>query len=118
MYPKGDSILSLCNELKAELREELQPGDIGTFIKNWADLEDYVMETARRTTQRNVSLREAFLALARQREFKEEQATQLDALRRFRNMVVHQPSAVKLADIRQWSDYLRDLLKDIRKGGA
>ncbi len=115
LYPKGDRIFELCNHLKSELQEELQPGDIGAFIKEWANLEESLLERARRVTERNVSIREAIVALAKRGELQSEQATELDGLRKFRNAVVHQPETVKTDVLREWLDRTRQLQKTIRK---
>src|SRR5580700_9562696 len=56
LYPKGDKILDLCNELKSQLRDELRLGEVGEFIRVWSTLEEYLLQTARRLTERNVSL--------------------------------------------------------------
>lgn len=114
LYPRGDQILDLCNDLKGELRDELQPGDLGAFIGAWAELEESLLETARRVTARNVSVREAITALAKRGELKGEQATELDALRRFRNVVVHTPRMVKPGALREWLTTIRRLAKELR----
>jgi hypothetical protein len=109
LYPRGDQILDLCNRLKTELREELQPGDLGAFIKEWASLEEYLLETARRVTERNVSVREAIAALSKKGMLKSEQAMELDALRRFRNSVVHKPTTVEAGALGEWLERTRQL---------
>jgi len=32
----------LCNKLKLELKDELLPGDVGEFIREWASLEVFL----------------------------------------------------------------------------
>jgi hypothetical protein len=115
LYPRGDQILDLCNRLKVQLREELQLGDLGVFIKEWASLEEYVVETARRVTERNVSVREAIAALSRRGTLTSEQAVELDALRRFRNSVVHKPMTVEAGALAQWLDRTRQLGRVLKK---
>ncbi|HEY5176264.1 MAG TPA: FRG domain-containing protein [Terriglobales bacterium] len=115
LYPRGDQILELCNALKSELREELQPGQLGDFVKEWALLEDYLLTTARRLTERNVSVREAIAALAKRGEITQEQAATLDALRRFRNMVVHQPKAIEAGTLGEWLETTRNMGRMLRK---
>jgi hypothetical protein len=118
LYPKGDQILELCNELKSQFRDELQPGDLGAFIKDWAVLEEYLLETARRLTERNVSVREAGSALARRQVLPAELAVEIEALRTFRNNLVHKPGSVEPQTLRAWLDRLRKALRSIPKDSA
>lgn len=110
LYPRGDTILELCNQLKAELREEVQPGDIGEFIKQWTMLEEYLLSNARQLTQRNMSVREAIGALARRGLFPLATAKELENLRVFRNAVVHEPSSIQVSSVQQWLPILRGLV--------
>jgi hypothetical protein len=95
LYPRGDKILDLCNALKDRLSDDLQPGNLGEFIKEWANIEAYLLETARAVTTRDVSIREAISALEKRQRLSSEQASQLDRLRRLRNAAVHQPNTIK-----------------------
>jgi FRG domain len=117
LYPKGDLILELCAALRTELREEMRPGDIGEFIREWAKLEEHLLGKARRATERNVSIREAIAALERRRMLDSEQADQLEALRKFRNALVHQPQGVMPGALREWLDTARDLRRRLRWDG-
>lgn len=118
LYPRADQVLDLCNELKTELRDEFQPGEIGDFIREWAKLEEYLLENARRITQRNVSIREAITSLANGGYLQQEQAAELEALRQFRNDVVHRPSKIKSSDLGEWLDRARQLVKQLLKNAA
>lgn len=115
LYPKGDSILDLCRTLQTDLASELQPGQVGEFIKEWAKLEEYLLENARRVTERNVSLREAIASLSKRGLLGEEQAYMLDSLRRFRNAVVHQPTTVQPGALEEWLSTTRRLLRELRQ---
>jgi hypothetical protein len=109
LLPKGDGISDLCSDLRLELRDELQPGDLGEFLREWAPLEEYLLDEARRRTERNVSLREAIVGLAKRGVLDSEQAATLDALRKFRNALVHQPRTVTTGAIAEWIDTVRQL---------
>jgi hypothetical protein len=52
--------------LQVELSTELQPGQLGTFIREWAMLEEYLLENARRVTEKKMSVREAIISLAKE----------------------------------------------------
>lgn len=109
LLPKRDKILDLCNELKAELKDELRPGDLGEFIRDWSSLEDYLLTSARHLTQRNVSVREAISVLEKNGTLPSETARELESLRSFRNAIVHRPDTVRPAALREWLPLGREL---------
>ena len=115
LYPKGDKILALCSDLKTDLQDQLRPGDLGEFIKEWATLEEYLLETARRLTQRNVSVREAISALAKKEVLSSEVAQQLESLRSIRNSVVHRPETVEAPTLRAWLERIRPLVRSLSR---
>jgi Protein of unknown function DUF86 len=118
LLPRGDQISDLCSDLRSELRDELQPGDLGEFIKEWALLEEYLVEEARRLTERNVSVREAITSLAKRGVLNAEQAATLDALRKFRNALVHQPKTVSPSAVEEWIGTVRQLRLRLLKGAV
>lgn len=109
LYPRHDTILELCNLLKAELRDELRPGDLGEFIKQWTTLENFLLTTARQLTERNVSLREAISVLSKRGVLPSDTARQIDSLRAFRNQIVHQPQSVQSAALHELLPRVREL---------
>ena len=113
LYPRGDKILELCGDIKLQMRDELLPGELGEFVREWGDLELLLLERARRLTERNVSVREAIAALAKHKDLTAEQAALLDSLRRFRNAVVHTPSKVQGGALREWLDSLRQFRAEL-----
>jgi hypothetical protein len=115
LFPKGDEILEVCNQLKGEIRDELRPGDLGAFIREWATLETFLLENARRFTNRNVSTREAIWSLAKDKILPPVLAQQLDALRSFRNTVVHQPDRVQSKDLEHSLFQIRTILQEVKK---
>lgn len=117
LYPRNDKIFDLCANLQSELRQDLQLGDAGEFIKEWAQIEDYLLNEARRTTSRNVSVREAITTLAKMGTLDLDSASQLDALRRFRNTLVHQPSSVQPGALEDWMESVRQTRKRLLPRG-
>jgi hypothetical protein len=113
LFPRSDKILELCTDLRAELKDERQPGDLGAFIKDWAALEAYLLETARRVTERNVSVREAIIELARRESIPAGIANEIQAIRNFRNNVVHKPESVQPTTLRVWLEKLQEVLQQI-----
>lgn len=114
LYPRGDKILDLCAGLKSELIDESKPGDLGMFINAWATLEGHLLNSARQITQRNVSVREAINALAKHGVLSTGEAKQLDALRAFRNLAVHQPRMVDEREFQKTLATVREFLQSPR----
>jgi hypothetical protein len=117
LYPRGDKILDLCAEIRAELRDEFAPGDLGEFIKEWVKLEDYLLTNARQRTERNISLREAIHVLAKDGVLSPETAWQLENLRSLRNAVVHRPDTVAASALRETLPLVRKLADQYKRPG-
>lgn len=115
LYPINDQVLELCNALKSELHYEFQIGKLGEFVREWASLEEYLLENARRITERNVSVREAIAALTNRGELQQEQAAQLELLRRYRNEIVHRPSKIQGQDLEEWLETAHQLVIKLLK---
>lgn len=113
LFPRGDEILDLCQNLKSELKDELQPGDLGTFISEWATLEGFLLDTARRLTERNVSIREATAQLVKREVLRPKVAQEIEAIRSFRNNLVHRPGTVEPSNVAHWVQRLRQVLETI-----
>ena len=105
LYPKGDRIQAICSEIGEEVKKDLQPGQIGEFLKGWAEIETFLMQQADMHKHRRSPL-EAIRRLRRLPAFNEELLFQIDRLRRFRNQLVHSPVGIDQEQIR---DYLKAL---------
>jgi hypothetical protein len=113
LYPKSDRILDLCGALKMELKDELSPGDLGAFIKQWAEIETYLLETGRQVTSRNLSVREAINSLAKRGMLSSDVAQQLDNMRTFRNSAVHKPETTKPGALHGWLKLAQEFRKSL-----
>jgi hypothetical protein len=118
LFPRGDKIYDLCNKLKLELKDELLPGDVGEFIREWASLEEYLLNFARRVTNRNVSVREAITQLANREIITGSLASEIHAIRNFRNGLIHKPGSVQPDSVHGWIERLRKVLQTIPKSGS
>jgi hypothetical protein len=114
LFPRGDKILDLCDRLKSELKDELIPGDLGTFIREWAELEEFLVSTARDLTERNVSARESIQILAKHHIISQSLANEIQSIRTMRNNMVHRPGTVQTRTISHWIGRLGEVLKEIR----
>ena len=115
LFPKGDEILAICDDIKTSASEELQPGELGNFVSAWSKLEQQLLDEARRAMARNVSTREAILHLSKMRKLTDDQAGTLDWLRRFRNQVVHRTSDVNAGALREAISALNKISAALQK---
>lgn len=113
LYPSGDHIEALCDKLGEVVYTEWQPGDLGQFIQEWADLEERLLNWARQQSERNVSVREGIKVLARQELLGPDVAESLDRLRRVRNVAVHTPKALPSGTLHEAMRQLRTVAKKV-----
>jgi hypothetical protein len=94
LYPENDQIEELCRNVKIEVERELQPGEFGDFLSKWAELEDYIIRRTHRLTDRTLSMARALDLLRQKEQLDSKTVAQLDALRKFRNQLVHKPKVI------------------------
>jgi len=102
LYPKSDPIKKLCEEIREVASRELKSGDLGDFLKIWAEIEELVTMHDREGQKRYLSFRQALSNLIKQGRIDKELYYQLDCIRSFRNTVVHQPSRVNSGMIAEY----------------
>jgi hypothetical protein len=115
LFPEGDKVLDLCMRLKSDLKQEFQPGDLGEFVREWADLEGYLLETARHATEKNVSVREAIQQLSKKGVIPYSLAAQIEAIRHVRNNLIHKPGSVEPSAAREGLEQVREILRTLRR---
>jgi hypothetical protein len=116
LYPRKDKVLDICKVLRQEVKTELQSGELGDFLKSWADLEAKVFKSADMPT-RNITIREAINKLRSDQLIDEQSASRLELLRRFRNQLVHAPREATPASLAEFNQILESLQSDFAKGG-
>lgn len=94
LYPPNDPIMKLCAEIKDKASKELKSGDLGDFLKLWAEIEELVTTNVRDNQHRYMSFRLALGELTERNLIDKDLYYQLDRIRSFRNQVVHQPTKV------------------------
>lgn len=99
LYPDGDPIEALCLEIKEIAEKELKSGDLGEFLKSWAELEEWLIGMSKQYTYRNMSVLEAIKDLYKRQIISEDQLYQLNQLRTFRNTLVHKPKEIKPKEV-------------------
>ena len=113
LYPKGDKIQAICSEIGEEVKKDLQPGQIGEFLKSWAEIETYLIKQADMHEQRGSPL-EAIRRLRRLPDFNDDLFFQIDRLRRFRNQLVHSPVGISQEKIRNYLEVLDQVSATIK----
>lgn len=114
LYPRADRIDKLCSSLQVTLKNELQPGEIGEFLKLWTSLEENLLELTKKLELRRFSAREAISSLAKKGRLPKDIVFELDTLRRFRNQLVHNPKLVEPGEIQEYVARLNNISTRIK----
>jgi hypothetical protein len=116
LFPRGDKIGKLCRQIEVHLDNELQPGQLGEFMKEWTELEAYLLENARTREARVFSTREAINVLYKRKEIDQDMMYALEELRKFRNQVVHRPKVIEPGKLGAYIEKLRHTKAEVRLG--
>jgi uncharacterized protein YutE (UPF0331/DUF86 family) len=114
LYPKGDRVEKICDLIKEKLSDDLLPGQLGEFIKEWAELEADLVGKSRDREGRVYSVREAISSLGELGVIDQETQYSLHELRKFRNLVVHEPKKIEPGDLEEYTQRLRELRATLR----
>ena len=115
LYPEKDPIFELCLQIKDLADKELKTGDLGEFLKSWAELEEKLVTSVHKHSDRFLSIREAIRLLLDSGYFNKEQAYQIDRLRTFRNILVHSPKKITTEQIQDNLFTIEDILKRLKE---
>lgn len=113
LYPKNDKIERLCQSIETSIQTKLHPGDIGEFLTEWAQLEQAILKRARVQEARPLSVRESIQYLLKTERLNTFQAYRIDELRKFRNILVHEPRRIEPNAIDEQLLKLRELKNDL-----
>ncbi|MBN2502111.1 MAG: FRG domain-containing protein, partial [Anaerolineales bacterium] len=115
LYPKRDRIGKLCESISLELKSQLLPGQLGEFLQEWTELEESLIGRARDQDQRVFSNVEAIDALGESGLIDQEIIYELHELRKFRNVVVHEPKKITQDQIEEKIEQIRKIKPKLRK---
>jgi uncharacterized protein YutE (UPF0331/DUF86 family) len=115
LYPSGDRIEEICKQLRGELGTEVEPGRLGMFLQEWADLENHILTMARQRREKVFSLGEAINILSRYEVLPLGIQEQINRLRRLRNLAVHEPKRVKPEELTEAFEEILALKSDTKK---
>ena len=99
LYPRGDRIKKLCDELKFDYKSQFKSGELGDFLVEWAELENYLLEYGRDREERVLSIGESINVLPEISPVEKDTINQLHDLRKFRNVLVHEPGKISADEI-------------------
>jgi len=99
LYPKHDRVEELCKQIKVDAIQRSSPRELGEFVLLWAVLEEAFLGMASSTQARMFTVREAIKRLSDQTIIEPDLAEQLDAVRKLRNLAVHEPKKAPQADV-------------------
>ena len=109
LYPRSDKVGKICNEIKGQLKFEIQPGRMGEFLKEWTELESQILEKSRYKESRVFSTREAINNLYKRYNLSQETLFELDSIRKFRNQLVHRPKFIEPQELEKYIEKLSSL---------
>jgi len=114
LYPDNDPIYKLCKQIKVIADKELKTGDLGEFLKSWAELEEIIVTLASKQSDRFMSVREANRLLVESREYGKEIYYQIEKLRTFRNTLVHTPKKITTPQIQDYLALVDETIKQLK----
>jgi hypothetical protein len=89
LYPKNDSVKMLCDMIAEEPSGEVGAYDIGMFLLAWQEIERILIATAADRTSHITNLARAITSLEKGGVLSKSLVTEINALRRWRNSIVH-----------------------------
>ena len=113
LFPELDEIERLCQQIQAAIPSDLHPGEIGNFITAWARLEQMLIQHAQIYQPRMFSIRQAAALLVKEDVLSQELDYQIDELRKFRNILVHEPKRVETDVISRQLERVKELLNTL-----
>lgn len=117
LYPDNDPIFDLCSQIKEIADKELKTGDLGEFLKLWAELEELLVTKVGKQSKRFLGVREAIRQLSEEGLINKELAYQIDRLRNFRNSLVHTPKKITSGQVQDYLYSLENILREIKPAG-
>jgi len=116
LYPEGDKIQALCEDIGNEIETELDLGRPRLLLQAWVGLEAHLMNIARSRSEKVYSAHEALLILQNAGLVSADLLSRLERVRRLRNTIVHTPKkapAGELAIARKEIDDLTELVRAV-----
>lgn len=113
LFPSSDPINDLCQSIKNKTQRALRAGTLGEFLKSWIELEHKILHAARDYNLTTNNVRDALRVLFSNNRISQDQLNIFERLRKYRNMVVHQPVQIQDNETRKYIQLLNDLMRDL-----
>lgn len=114
LYPKNDIIEKICKQIGKKLSIDLGASSIGEFLKLWTQIEQVLLNEARKHIREVHNTRSAILVLLKYNEENYGLLKEFDNLRIFRNNLVHKPTEVTNDELRRNIENLKTLIKEYK----
>lgn len=115
LYPKGDKIQRLCEDLETELGTETSPGQLGLLLQAWVNLESSLLNLARSRNEKVYSVFEALKILQSYELMDTEMLHRVHGVRKLRNQAVHNPEKLKSNQLVELRLEIENILREIRR---
>jgi hypothetical protein len=107
LYPERDVVRDLCKEIETKVKENILPGQLGDFIQQWNAFIEEIISSAKRIDPEVHTMRSAISLLAEQERISRGAVLTFNEIRKFRNVVVHDPQRISQAELIDYLDRMR-----------
>jgi FRG domain/Protein of unknown function DUF86 len=114
LFPKNDRFENICRDIEIKLQSSTFPGDIGEFLTEWVQLEKFLINNAGGQELRRISTREAIQKLQQKHFLNAYQAEKISEIRKFRNILVHEPNQTESDSISNYLTMIQNIRKEIK----
>jgi len=115
LYPDNDPIYELCKIVAEKAKRELKSGDLGDFLKEWSELEEYIQNKAGSDRHRYISIRDGLGSLLQSEIIPKDLYYQIERIRKFRNQLVHTPKKIEPTDVHKFLNLLIESKLELKK---
>jgi hypothetical protein len=109
LFPKGDRVGKICQEIEVKQEQELRSEELGEFIKEWSRFEDRLVKFAETQSDQVSSISEAMDFVRESEKMNPQIFMEIDEIRRFRNRVIYEWKDVKTEDVLEAIDRIRKI---------
>ena len=114
LYPQNDIFNSICKEIEVDVKRELMPGEIGTFLSLWSEIDEKIVSMNQKAREHNTFF-SSLNQLKKSEYFDSSLIHNIDKLRRFRNELVHSPKKISGKEITSYIELIRFVKNDIKR---
>jgi hypothetical protein len=113
LFPRGDRVGKICQEIELKISQELRSEELGEFIKEWSRLEDHLVKFATTRSDQVNSIMEALGLLKRFKMMDSQILLEVDEFYEFRNRVIRQWERFKTSDVLNAIDRVKKIRESV-----